>query len=264
MLIFIPSNGRTGKAAVEVNPVKINSLRKAVNYSEQTILRKSQFVKDHLQDVKDFEYLTPRDRDYIFLLLVGSMSMNKLTFSLRCSNESCKTKLRYEIDIEEMNPVFLQGEISCKKNLFGTDYNFRLVSAVEEEQAVLYAIQNEDEFDSRFEDALVCYALDKEVNEESIEWVRSLDLSIYYMAQFFQMCCVHGADISKDIVCSTCNHTTKVVIPIEGDLLDFDMGVFMDRFASISGKVDYKSFVDMTLPEYGALVDALNKKAKRR
>ena len=51
---------------------------------------------------------------------------------------------------------------------------------------------------------------------------------------------------------------------VTGRMLNLNMAIIMDRFASLTGKLDYKSFLDMTLPEYNFLIESLNAKYETR
>ena len=153
---------------------------------------------------------------------------------------------------------------NIEKEIAGNKYKFRLLRVKDEIKAIDYANIDDETFEQRREDALVCSALSLEVNDENITYVRNLDLSVYYAAQFFQICCAHGLNLQKVVTCPKCGRETIIVMEVTGKMLNMSMAIIMDRFASLAGKLDYASFMDMTLPEYNFLVDSLNAKYENR
>ena len=255
MKIYVPSNGKMGLQSVNMRQPKIDDLRDTVELSSISEIRKTQFVKKLLDNPDDLDGLSKFDRDYLFLIAVASLSQNKIYFHVQCA--ACKKKVKSSVSLEECDPVFLSSDVTCSKNIYGEVYNFRLLTVGDETKAIDYAMQEDNDYDDRLEDAFVCLGLSRELTDDNIKWVRNLDLSIYYMSQFFQICCPHGATVTKDVQC-TCGVITSAILDISGDMLNIYMALVIDRFARLAGKVDYKSFLDMSLPEYNTLVDSLN------
>jgi hypothetical protein len=263
MIVYLPSNGRIGFKKVEYRQPKISDLRASQNFSENSDMRKTEFVKLLLEDPSLVEVMTLEDRDYLFAIGVASLSMNVFHFSCKCPNPKHAIKLDQTMGLEEVTPIFLDCDLKAKKTIEGVEYEFKKLLVSDEILCIEYAEEGDDDlYDDLLEEAQVCCILGKHVNKENIEWVRSLDLSVYYTALFFQLCCPHGINLSKVVQC-TCGESVAVVLPITGNMLKVNMGLLMEKFAALSGSLDYKSFLDMTLPDYNSLVDAINAQAEK-
>lgn len=264
MEIYLPSNGRTSVNKIDMRQPRIADIRKSQEYSDISEIRKTQFVKDLCEKSSLVDEITLYDRDYLFTIAASSLNMNRINFKSTCLDKRCLAKTSDFISISEVEPVFLTQPIECTKSILGKEYNFRLLRVKDEIKAIDYANVDDNNFEQRKEDALVCAALSWEVNDKNIEVVRNLDLSVYYAAQFFQICCAHGLNLQKTVKCSRCGKESIVVMEVTGKMLNMSMAIIMDRFASLAGKLDYASFMDMTLPEYNFLIDSLNAKYENR
>lgn len=263
MLIYVPSNGRCSVSKVDMRQPKIGDLRGTVEMSSISEVRKTQFVKTLVTSPDDINEITTSDRDYLFVIAVASLTLNKINFSTECSNKSCKKKVNDFLMLDEVEPVFLKTELKVTKKIGNEEYTFKKLLVKDEIAAVDWANKEDpDFFEQRFDDARVCAILGYEVNDENVEVVNNLDMAVYYAAQFFQICCPHGLDLSKLIKCE-CGQSTLAVLDITGSMLNINMAMVMDRFASIAGTIDFKSFMDMSLPEYNTLVDSLNAKSRK-
>jgi hypothetical protein len=258
MQIYLPSNGRIEINKVNMRQPKISDIRESQEFSNDLELRKTQFVRLLCGNDPNVDCLTLYDRNYLFVIAVASLTLNKLSFKAKCSH--CGAPISDFIDITQLDVVFLEEDIECIKNIEGTDYKFRLLRVRDEVAALDYANLDDKHYESRLEDAYVCASLGMEINDENIEKVKNLDLSVYYSAQFFQICLAHGLSLQKHVSCKKCGAVTNVILDIKGNMLNMDMSIIMDRYAALAGKLDYQSFLDMTLPEYNFLVDSLNSK----
>lgn len=264
MEIYLPSNGKTAVNKIEMRQPKILDIRKSQEYSDISEVRMTQFVKDLCSKPEQVDEITIYDRNYLFTIAAASLNMNRINFKSKCSDRSCGYKMSDFISVAEVEPVFLNHPIECEKEIAGNKYKFRLLRVKDEIKAIDYANIDDETFEQRREDALVCSALSLEVNDENITYVRNLDLSVYYAAQFFQICCAHGLNLQKVVTCPKCGRESIIVMEVTGKMLNMSMAIIMDRFASLAGKLDYASFMDMTLPEYNFLVDSLNAKYENR
>ncbi len=264
MLIYLPSNGKLGINKVDMRQPKIQDIRESQEFSNDSDLRKTQLVKLLCKSPEEIDKISLYDRNYLFVIAVSSLTLNSLPFKAKCSNPECGKVLSDTIDITQLEVVFLENEAVCKKEVNGQEFTFRLLRVEDEIRAMDYANQVEKDYKDRLEDAYVCASLDMEINDENVNKVRNLDLSVYYLAQFYQICQSHGLVLSKKVKCKSCGNTTNVVMDVKGNMLNMDMSIIMDRYASLSDRIDYKSFLDMTLPEYNFLVDSLNTKHESR
>lgn len=264
MEIYLPSNGRTSVNKIEMRQPKISDIRKSQEYSDLSEIRKTQFVKDLCANPQLVDEITLYDRDYLFTIAAASLNMNKINFKSTCLDRTCGAKTSDFIFVPDVEPVFLNQPIECSKEIMGEVYHFRLLRVKDEIAAIDYANIDDLTFEQRKEDALVCSALSMSINDKNVQKVKELDLAIYYAAQFFQICCAHGLNLQKTVKCSKCQKESIVVMEVTGKMLNMNMAVIMDRFASLAGKLDYASFMDMTLPEYNFLIDSLNAKYESR
>lgn len=255
MVIELPSRGWAGITKVTIRAPKIDDLRKTSDLSPIEERAKTEFLRMLISNPGDLDKITVFDRDYLFLIVAGAVNMNEFAFTVKC--EKCGTELEGSLNLSDCVVKELEpGEnYNITKNIYGTDYNFRLLSVADEQKAIDYAQLDESEYPSRYDDATVCMVLGKELNDDNVKWVRDLDLSIYFAALFYLQCCFHGVIPKKTITCK-CGHKFNVVLPIFKSVLNIDIQQIMKRFAVVSKYgVDFKSFVDMTLPEYNAFID---------
>nr|DAH52366.1 MAG TPA: baseplate protein [Caudoviricetes sp.] len=260
MKIYIPSNGKVGIYSVDLRMPTIGDLRKSSQFSSISEIKKTQFVKLLAEQPEAIDRITIKDRDYLFVIAVCALSMNIVRYTVKCPDDSSAIKV--DLSLDAIEPVFLDTDVSLTKNILGREYNFKLLTVQDEYDCIDYANRGESEdYDDRLEDAYVCAGLGWEVNDSNIERVRELDMSVYYASQFFQLCCPHGMVLTKDVICPKCGKQIVSVLDITGDMLKVNMALIMERFSGIAGKIDFQSFNDMTLPEYNALIDALNVKA---
>lgn len=256
MRTFLPSNGQTGISSLNLRNPTIRDLRFVEELSAISEIRKTDFVASLLEDPTAINKITLDDRDYLFVLAVAVLQMNKLSFGMEC----CDEEIKGVIEVGNKEPKFLTDPLNCTKELFGQKYTFRKLLVEDETKAIEYALKVEKDYDSRLEDALVCRILDREITEENIKWVCELDYSVYRLAQFYQLCLAHGIELTAVVECPKCGKSIVACLPINGDLLSINMGSLMERFASLSKNLDYLSFMEMTLPEYNSFVETLNNK----
>lgn len=262
MKIFLPSNNMMGLVSVEMRDPKIGDLRKIPNYSESSIIKKTEYVRDLVGD--DVYKITPQDRDYLFLIAVGAISMNELTLSIKCD---CGCPINSSLPIGSIEPLRLKRDTKreYKAKIFGEKYTFRKINVKDELEIEERAIDLPDEdYKYEFDDGLVAKTLGKDLSADSIEWVRNLDLSIYYAAILYQMVDPHGVTVYKTVECPVCHKKIKSVLPIKGEILNVDVGQIMTRYVSVRPYLSMDNYFESTLPEYNTFIRALNNKLKQK
>lgn len=258
MIVYIPSNGRAGHLKTGYRQPKISDLRKSNDFSSIDSIKKNEFVSLLLEDSTILPKLTIFDRDYLFTLGVASLKSNVFDFTSSCSE--CSSRIKDKLDLAEIEPIFLESPLDAEKVIFGKPYKFHCLLVEDEQEIIDYAIQDDSQFDERKEDATVCKILSKPITEENIQWVKELDVTVYYLALMYLCVVFHGITLQKNLPCPKCGAPQKVMIKITSDLLNIDLATILDRYVAISGKLDYQSFLEFTLPEYNTLVKSFNER----
>lgn len=258
MKIYLPSNGKLGFKTIRIRNPKINDVRKVPDFSDISELRKTEFVKLLSENPDTVDKITRADRDYLFVVLVGVLSLNEIPFLVNCCNEEIKGKLF----LSELEPKFLSESLKKVKEIHGKQYEFKTLLVEDEEEIVVYAsAEPDDKYDESFEDAVVAKVLGYEVSKESIDKMKNeLDLAIYVLALIYNDLYTHGVHLTKFVECPICKNKIKVNLPVSGKMLNVDMGMIMSRYQDIMKIIDFSSFCDMTFPEYATLIQAINLK----
>jgi len=262
MRVYLPSNGMMGLNSIELRAPKIDDLREIPNLSQSSIIRKTQFV-ELLAPKNDVDRITPYDRDYLFALAVAAISMNQLGFNVQCKNGHVVESF---MTAENMIPVRLPNGVKpiLEKKIGQTTYKFTKVNVAQETQIEEYAMAlDDDKYNSGFEDGMAACTLCGHVSEDTINYVRNLDLAVYFAAIAFNYIDSHGLTMVRRVKCSACGDEMNVNLPITGEMLNVNVAQLISNFVSVSEIVDMKSFYDLTLPEWNALIASINQKRNR-
>ena len=164
----------------------------------------------------------------------------------------------FELEGKEL--MELEGPLKTKKKLKvggkEQEFEFNVLTVEDEKEVIEYALQEESAYNARYEKAFVTKTLGKKVTEENVQWACNLDLFIYYLALFYPHCMYHGVSTTVSAKC-TCGKTHTVIVPIMSSLLSVTTGMIMARYNELAKGMDFKSFVDLTIPEYSALVQSM-------
>lgn len=255
MKIVIPSAGKTGISSVGMRQPKIADLRKAPDLTEVSGIRKNEFLRLLLEDPEVLKRITHYDRDYLFLIAIAVVTLNVVKFGYECT---CKRRVANQIAIGTLQPVFLKKEENLTKitTINKQKYSIKVLTAYEDELALEYASEDEDTFDDRLEDAKVCLSTGLPITVENINKVRNSDLMLYYVVDFFNKCMFHGTLLEKECTCG-CGVTKNVIVKVDGSMLSSEISVLMERYISVSSKIDYMSFLELTIPEYNTMISAM-------
>jgi len=256
MKIIIPSAGKTGVVSVGIRQPRIADLRKAPDLTEISGIRKNEFLRLLLEDPEVLKKITHYDRDYLFLIAISVVTLNVIKFGYDCP--VCKKRVIEQIAIGTLQPVFLKKEENLTKKITinKQKYTIKVLTAYEEELALEYASEDDDTFNDRLEDAKVCLSIGLPITLENISKVLNTDLMLYYVVDFFNKCMFHGTMLEKECRCS-CGVQKKVIVKIDGSMLSSEISVLMERYVSISSKIDYMSFLELTIPEYNTMITAM-------
>lgn len=256
MNIKLPSNGHFGLSYVEMRQPRIADLRKIQELSENEQLAKIQFVKMLMDKPEQLDKVSTFDKEYLFLLAVGVINLNKIAFSFNCT---CGEYLNSEFDLtaQELIELSAKDQVVYSKELGGKVYNFKLPSVADELEIIEWATQEEDDFDTRYQDGLVMSILGLPISDEGAALIAELDIVVYFSAIFFYQCGFHGVETTVDVKCPNCGKETTVIVPITKALMSIDTMSIMSKFAAMSKTMDFASFSSLTLPELFALTQAM-------
>lgn len=259
MRIELPSAGKFGVFSVEMRSPKIGDLRHVSELSDVESIAKTDFVKSLMKEPQDLDNVSIYDRDYLFLLAAAAVNMNSFDFSVRCE---CGNTINDSFDISDVDVETLSADVQIKvdKQIDGVNYQFHLPTVKEEQQAVQWvltedaAYNDKTVFSNRNQDAMVAVVLGKEVNNETVQWVRDLDLKIYFAALFFIQCEAHGVQPVKVTECPKCHKKTMTIIPVVKSLTQVTTEDIMRKFMRVSGDMSFEAFCDLTVPEFETLL----------
>lgn len=261
MKIFLPSNNMMGLTSIDMRDPKIGDLRDVPNLSFSSVIKKTQFVQKLTGD--DVLKVTPQDRDYLFLIAVGAITLNRISLSTTCS---CGQELYGEISISEVDPIRLPRSVpnTYEAMIYGQKVKFHKISVKDEMEIEERAVDLPDEdYDEEFQNGLVAKTLGYSLEAEDMQKVKNLDLSLYFAAILYQNCDRHGVTLIKDMVCPKCGKRFKTHLPITGDMLNVDVAQVMSRYVSIKEHLSMDSYFNLALPEYNTFIKSLNQRMKR-
>jgi len=257
MKIALPSMGILGCKNVDIRQPKFDDLRNVQSLNQEEPLLKLQFTKRLLDSKVDLNKITQMDMEYLFVVASFAIQFNTVKYTYTCS---CEEKIDRKFNLVEQDIVDLpKFKHPYKKKINGVDYEFHLISAQQAIDACEYALNQED-FDIAYEDACIAFALGKTVAD--IEWIKTLDASVALAALLFQKANFHGVRLSEKVTCPKCGKTTKVNINASSAMVKLELNQLMDRYTQISDMVSFEGFLDFTVPEFKAYIEALNAKLK--
>lgn len=90
---------------------------------------------------------------------------------------------------------------------------------------------------------------------EDIPKVQQFDAMVYFSAFLFQQSCFHGVPLVKEVTCPKCNKVIKTTLTASASMVKIDIAMLMRQYKSVSDRVSFESFLDLTFPEYKVLLD---------
>jgi hypothetical protein len=250
MRIDLPSIGKTGVSYYEVQEPTIGQLRKVTNYPSNEILVKNQFILDCSPESEKakFNKLTACDRDYIFMILVCALNLNKVPCNCICK---CGEQIEFAFTLSDHNYQTLDSELNYTTEIFGKEQTFHTLTVGDEIEIVEYALlQPDEDYTDIYETGVVAKTLGREtISDEVVEEMNKLDLAIYYSALFYQFCNFHGVLPVETVTCHACGKKVTSTIPFQKALLAIDLPSIMRSFMAFSSLLDFTSFCQMTVLE---------------
>lgn len=265
MKIYLPSNGLCGLDVLDLPQVKIDMLRSVPNLSESDANRKNSFLGLVMGSEDFLKSITPEDRDYLFAVSAASISANSLPFTVKCK---CGFTSQDFIDLSECDFVRLKKTVkrTVTKIIFGRKYSFTFLSAYDEVEIEDFALDAPDEaYLDLKHDAIVAKTIFGDLSDSSLSKARSLDLAIYFQALLFQKCYPHGLSLKKVLACQNpeCRVSLSAYLPITGNILDVDVQSLLSNYVYLTKELSIEGFFSLSMSEYNAFVQALNKKLEQ-
>jgi hypothetical protein len=261
MKVILPSNGLLGTKWLDLREPKFCDLRKTITATSDEYLFKYEFVSGLCEF--DPKKITMDDVQYLYEIAASAISFNTLKFKVRCSE--CDTEISSEFSFADDDiPVKTLHKDSrkCKKKVGDEEYVFHILSAQDGVDIHTYGL-DDDEQDRMVEEATVCKVLGYDITDENIEKVRALPVAIYVACFLFVKANRHGMVITKAVKCPKCKTEARVRLELDSSWVKIDLPTFVAQYAQIRDCVDFKSFLDFTIPEFKNFIDYLNAEAKK-
>lgn len=261
MKVILPSNGLLGTKWVDLREPKFADLRKTITATGEEYLFKYEFVSGLCEF--DPKTVTMDDVQYLYEIAASAISFNTLKFKIGCSK--CNEEISAEFSFAEDDvPVKMLHKDSrkCKKVVDGTEYVFHILSAQDGVDIHTYGL-DDDEQERMVEEATVCKVLGYDITEENLEKVRELPIAIYVACFLYIKANRHGMVIIKTVKCPKCKTETNVRLELDSTWVRIDLPSFIAQYAQIRDCLDFKSFLDFTVPEFKNFVEYLNAEAKK-
>lgn len=256
MKVILPSNGLLGTRCVDLREPKFADLRKTINATDDEYLFKYEFVSG----LCDFDpnKITMDDVVYLYEIAASAISFNTLKFNIAC--DKCDTKISGEFSFakDEVHIKNLHKDSrKCKKTVGDTEYVFHVLSAQDGVDIHTYGL-DDDEQDKMIEEATVCKVLGYKINDYNIDKIRALPIAIYVACFLFIKANEHGMVITKTVKCPKCETESQVRLRLDSTWAKIDLPTFIAQYAQVRDCLDFKSFLDFTVPEFKNFIDYLN------
>lgn len=261
MIVQLPSNGLFGLTQTSLRVPKVGNLRDMAQASYTNEQAKSEFVRMLLEHPEDLERMSLCDRDYLFIIAASAVCLNNIQVNYTCPFCSTAEKPVHNTGayrVSDHEPVFLEKGISDKVvkrwGDFDLECTYRILRASEESPLVEYALDDYDAYTARYEHAYVAATLGLpcSTSMEVAESVKVLDeypVYVYFSALLFSQMSFHGVPEFAMCTCPACGKAVKVMVPFGAAVMQMDSAKVMNRFSALTGIMDFRSFLDLSMPE---------------
>lgn len=269
MRITLPSNGLFGLREVTVDVPRIGTLRE-LSFSDWTEEQlRTELLRLLIKEDDAFSRMTIYDRDYLFAVVVSSICLNSVPIKYTCP--ACQARgqevqCQCSYDITRLEPVFLEAgspsTVEKSWDFMQEPLRYSILSAADEERIVAYALEDWDHYTLRYEQAFVAGILGADLSsaatiQEAIDRVNSYPIYVYFSVLLFNQLTFHGVPHYTEGVCPECGQRSRILVPFGSVVKELDSAKIVDRFAGLSGILDFKSFVDLSFPELRQLEESL-------
>ena len=261
MKVILPSNGLLGTKWVDLREPTYGDLRKTITATNDEYLFKYEFISGLCEF--DAKTITMDDIQYLYDVAASAITFNTLDFRAKCNN--CGTMIDGKFSFaEDEVPVHTLHKDSkkCKKKIGDVEYVFHILSAQDGIDIHTYAL-DDSENEKMIEEATVCKVLGFSINDENIEKIRNLPVSIYVACFLYIKANRHGMEICKKLKCPKCGNDSYLRITLDSSWVKADLPSFIAQYAKIRDCLDFKSFLDFTIPELKNFVGYLNAEAEK-
>ena len=261
MKVILPSRGLLGTKWVDIREPKFGDLRKTIGATDDEYLFKYEFVSGLCEF--DPNKVTMDDIQYLYDIAASAVSFNTLKFKVMCDKCNNEVSGEFSFASDDVPVKTLQKESSkCKKKIDDVEYVFHILSAQDGIDIHTYGL-DDDEQDKKIEEATVCKVLGYEINDYNIERVRALPVAIYVACFLYIKANKHGMVIVKTVKCPKCNTEANVRLELDSSWVRIDVPTIVAQYAQIRDCLDFKSFLDFTVPEFKNFIEYLNAEAKK-
>lgn len=261
MKVVLPSKGLLGTRCVDMREPTYGDLRKTISATDDEYLFKYEFVSGLCQF--DSTKITMDDVQYLYDVAVTAITFNTLHIRAKCGE--CGTEIDCEFSfIEDEVPIknLHKESRKCKKKINDTEYVFHILSAQDGVDIHTYAL-DDTESEKMIEEATVCKVLGYDITDENIEKVRNLPVSIYIACFLYIKANEHGMVIRKKAKCPKCGNDAYIRIRLDSSWVKADLPTLIAQYAKIRDCLDFKAFLDFTVPELKNFVEYLNAEAEK-
>lgn len=263
MKIILPSNGFLGTKWIDMREPNYGDLRKTITATNDEYLFKYEFVKGLCENF-DPKTISMDDVEYLYNIAASAVTFNTLSFKVKCPKCGEEIQDKFSINEEDIPIVMLKKTFKkCKKVINEVEYTFHILSAADGVDIHTYAFGDDDE-DKLLEEATVCKVLGYDITEENIEKVKNnIPIAIYVGCFLFIKANWHGMIMLKEVKCPKCKESVSTKFELNSNWVRMDVPSFVEQYAMIRDCLDFKSFLDFTVPELKNFVDYLNTEAKK-
>ncbi len=257
MRVILPSNGILGCKQVDLRQPKFSDIRNIQNFNQEEDLVKAYFTKQLLPMDFDLSKITKFDLDYLFAIVAYACQFNVAQYTVTCE---CSHKIRKEVCLAECEVIDIKKfKLPHYKIIDGQEVKYTILSAKQHIEACEYAIM-QDDYKTAYEDAITAFILSKTLDD--IEEVKSLNMGIYLSAHLFHNVNFHGVNFLLEDKCPSCGKMFRLDVTPTSEFVNISIEDMMRKFANVSAVMDFDTFVDFTIPEFKAFIDAMNSKVK--
>lgn len=262
MKIILPSNGFLGTRCVDMREPNYGDLRKTISATNDEYLFKYEFVKGLCEF--DPKTISMDDVIYLYNIAAAAVTFNTLTFRLQCPKCGAEIQDKFSLNEDDIPVVTLKKTFKkCKKVVNDVEYTFHILSAADGVDIHTYGL-NDDENDRMIEEATVCKVLGYDITEENIEKItKDIPIAIYVGCFLFIKANWHGMIMLKKVKCPKCKEEAHTRFELDSKWVRMDVPSFIEQYVMIQDCLDFKSYLEFTVPELKNYVDYLNAKASK-
>lgn len=252
MRVQLPSYGVLGFNSVELDVPRFSHLRNIAFDSLTEEETRTALIEQMVKEKDRVEKLTLWDRDYLFKIIVSAMHMNRIALTVTCPHCNSSSSAEYVITRYEAVELSKSIPLSVEKKVGDVTYTYK-IPQIEDERKIIEYAKNQANYSSAYDDALVAAILGYSIDAEGVEQAVELPMSVYYSATIFHQITFHGLNNYFPFTCPKCGKEHMVIVAFDKAMFDFDASGIIRKYQDVAGIVDFKSFLDLSIPEFDLL-----------